>query len=189
MKTLGDAGYQVTIRPFETQDELIGATASGSVDGAFFLAQPVIAHIPGATMIPVRLMNSDFYAVCTDPSIKVSNPGDLRKYTVGIVKGHPGHVAVTRGMKVIEADSDIEQFRQLAAGRFQVAIAVQEMIPGMAKAAGLKTYQVQETPLMRTPTFLALGAAKAGNKKPVEDALRKAVDSGLWEKEIAAAGR
>jgi ABC-type nitrate/sulfonate/bicarbonate transport system substrate-binding protein len=189
VKVLGGAGYEITVRPFDTQEELIKAAATGSVDGAFFLAQPVIAQIKGSVMIPARLMNSDFCAISTDSSVTVSNPGDLRKYTVGVVKGHPGHAAVTRGMKVFETQDDMDQFKQLAEGKYQVAIVVQEMVPSMARASGLKTYYIQQPPLMRTPTFFMLGSGKASHRKPVEDAFKKAMDSGAWEREIAAAGQ
>ena len=171
-----------------TQEELIKAAATGSVDGVF-LAQPVIAQIKGSVMIPARLMNSDFCAISTDSSVTVSNPGDLRKYTVGVVKGHPGHAAVTRGMKVFETQDDMDQFKQLAEGKYQVAIVVQEMVPSMARASGLKTYYIQQPPLMRTPTFFMLGSGKAAHRKPVEAAFKKAMDSGAWEREIAAAGQ
>ncbi len=34
-----------------------------------------------------------------------------------------------------------------------------------------------------------LGSGKASHRKPVEDAFKKAMDSGAWEREIAAAGQ
>lgn len=189
VKILGSNGYETIVRPYNTQEDLIKAMVTGNVDAAFFLAQPIVTQIKGSVMIPVRLMYSDFCAVCTDSSITISNPGDLRKYSVGIVKGHPGHMAVTRGMKVIEADNDVDQFKQLSRGNFQVAIAVQELIPPMARVAALKNYYVQQPPLMRTPTFFVLGSGKAAHKKQIESAFRKALESGDWEREIAAAGQ
>lgn len=188
-KVLNDAGLKTTVTVFNTQDELIRALAMQKIDGAFFLAQPVIAHVNGAVMIPVRLMNTDFYAVTVDKSVVVHNPGDLRKYTVGIVKGHPGHVAMTRGMKVVEAENEMEQFKQLAQGRFQVALSVSDLIRPMTGAAGISEYYVQEPPLMRTPTFFALSASGSKMKDRVEATFKNAVESGQWEKETAAIGR
>lgn len=180
-------GYETSVKPFETQDELIASMMRGDIDGAFFLAQPVIAQIKGSVMIPVRLMYSDFCAVCTDSSVSVSNPGDLRKYSVGIVKGHPGHIAVTRGMTTVQAGNDVEQFKQLSQGNFQVAIAVRELIPVMTKVAGIQKYYVQQPPLMRTPTFFVLGSGKANQKKEIESAFREALENGSWERDIGAA--
>ena len=186
VKVLGEAGYNITIRPFDTQEELIKAAATGSVDGAFSRAA---GYSPdqGLGHDPCPAHEQRFCAISTDSSVTVSNPGDLRKYTVGVVKGHPGYAAVTRGMKVFETQDDMDQFKQLAEGKYQVAIVVQEMVPSMARASGLKTYYIQQPPLMRTPTFFMLGSGKAAHRKPVEAAFKKAMDSGAWEREIAAA--
>jgi hypothetical protein len=92
-------------------------------------------------------------------------------------------------MKVFETQDDMDQFKQLAEGKYQVAIVVQEMVPSMARASGLKTYYIQQPPLMHTPTFFMLGSGKAAHRKPVEAAFKKAMDSGAWEREIAAAGQ
>ena len=187
VKVLNSRGYDTSVRPFDTQEELIASMVQGNIDGAFFLAQPVAAHIKGSVMIPVRLMYSDFCAVCTDSSISVSNHGDLRKYSVGIVKGHPGHIAVTRGIKAVQTENDVEQFKRLAKGDFQVAVVVRELIPVMAKVAGIKEYYIQQPPLMRTPTFFILGSGKADQKKEIESAFKEALESGAWEKEVNAA--
>lgn len=189
VQTLSNAGYEAVVQPFDTQEALMKAVETGAVDGAFFLAQPVVSHIKGAVLIPVRLMYTDFHAISTDPSVTVSNLGDLKKYTVGIVKGHPGHIAVTRGIKVIETESDAEQFKQLSQGRYQVAIAVKELIPLMAKVAALKKYYIQQPPLMRTPTFFILGRTKADHKKKIEEAFKKALESGEWDRQITAIGQ
>jgi hypothetical protein len=69
---------------------------------------PLVAK--GAVMVPARIASTDFCAVATDPGVKVANPNDLRKYNVGIVKDHPGHVAITRGMTVTETAGDAEEF-------------------------------------------------------------------------------
>ncbi len=187
VKVLNARGYDTSVRPFDTQEELIASMVQGNIDGAFFLAQPVAAQIKGSVMIPVRLMYSDFCAVCTDSSISISNHGDLRKYTVGIVKGHPGHIAVTRGIKAVQTENDVDQFKQLSQGNFQVAIVVRELIPIIAKIAGIKEYYVQQPPLMRTPTFFILGSGKANQKKEIESAFKEAVESGVWEREFNAA--
>jgi len=185
ISALKEAGFDAKIKTFDQQPDLLQALAKGSVDAAFFLAQPVIEQIKGAVMIPVRLAFTDICAVTTDPEIKVAGPGDLRKYTVGVVKGHVGHAAVTRGMPVIEAASEMEELKMLAAGKFQVAVSVSDLVPIMSRPAGLKNYYIQTPPLLRTPTFLALSASRAALKDKILDVLKKKVESGQWEKETA----
>ncbi len=187
VKMLKEAGFDVKITEFPGQPELLRALGQGGVDGAYFLAQPIIAQVKGAVMVPVRLAFTDFCAVATDPGVKVAGPPDLRKYTVGVIKGHTGHAAVTRGLPVVEAANEAEQFKMLAAGRFQVAISVRELIPVMTRIAGIKTYYVQSPPLLRTPTFLALSASRAGIKDKVEAVFKRWVEGGQWDKETAKA--
>jgi hypothetical protein len=184
-KVLKEAGFDIKIVTFPQQGSLLQDLAKGAVDGAFFLAQPVIAQV-NAVRVPIRIGQTDFCAVATDPAIKVAGSGDLRKYTVGIVKDNPGHAAVTRGMTVTIADSDAEEFKMLGAGRFQVAVSIPQMVPIMARLAGIKSYYVQKPPLLSTPTFFALSAARAGIEPKVEAAFKKWVDSGQWEKEASS---
>lgn len=182
---LKEAGVEARIKTFDKQPDLLEALGKGAVDAAFFLAQPVIEQVKGAVMIPVRLAYTDICAVTTDPEIKIASPGDLRKYTVGVVKGHVGHAAVTREMAVIEAASEMEQLKMLAAGRFQVAVSVSDLVQAMSKPAGLKTYYIQHPPLVRTPTFLALSSSRAALKDRIQEVLKKKVESGQWERETA----
>lgn len=184
-KVIKEAGFETNITVYDQQPQLMEAFAKGEVDGAFFLAQPLIQQVKGAFMISARLANSDFCAVTIDPDIKIANPGDLRKYSVGIVKGHPGHTAVTRGMKVIEAANEVEQFKMLAEGKFQAAVSVIDLIVPMTKAAGITTYATQMPPLLRTPTFIALSASQTAKKDALEAAFKKWIDNGKWEAETA----
>jgi hypothetical protein len=184
-KVLKDAGYNIKIVTYPQQGALLQDLAKGGVDGAFFLAQPVIAQVK-AVRVPIRIGQTDFCAVATDPNVKVANSGDLRKYTVGVVKDNSGHEAITRGMTVTAAASDVEQFKMLAAGRFQVAISIPQMVPIMCRLAGIKDYYIQKPPLLMTPTFFALSAAQEGIEPKVEAAFKKWVDSGQWEKEAGA---
>ncbi len=182
---LSEAGLDARIKAFDQQPGLLQALGSGSVDAAFFLAQPIIDQVKGAVMVPVRLGYTDICAVTTSAAITITSPADLRKYTVGVVKGHVGHAAVTGGMQVIEAANEMEELKMLAAGRFQVAISISELVPILSKPAGLKTYVIQTPPLLRTPTFLALSAARAGLKDKIQGVLDKKVQSGQWETETA----
>jgi ABC-type amino acid transport substrate-binding protein len=188
-KMLKEAGFDIKLTAYNKQPDLLAALGKGGIDGAFFLAQPIIAQVGGAIMVPSRLGFTDICAVATDPAVKVAAPADLRKYTVGIVKGHAGHVAVTRGMTVVEAASEVEQFRMLAAGKFQVAVTVAELAPIMAKVAGIKTYFLQTPPLLRTPTFFALAAKRADIKDKVAAVFKRWVDGGQWEQETAQFAR
>ncbi len=185
LKVLKEAGIEAKVKSYPTLPALVQGLASGSLDGAFFLAQPIIASIPGATMIPVRIDQTDFCALTTDPAIKIANPGELRKYTVGIVKDQTAHAAVTRGMTPTVAVNDLEQFKLLAAGSVQTIIAVKDMIPSMCKAAGIAQYYVQNPPLLQTPTFLALSAARSAKAGQIGTVLRKWVENGQWEDEKA----
>jgi hypothetical protein len=184
VKVLKEAGFDAKISTYPIQGDLVRELAKGGIDGAFFLAQPIIAQAKGAVRVPVRIGESNFCAVATDPSVKVANPGDLRKYKVAIVKGHPAHAAITRGLTLTGAASDEEQFKLLADGSVQVVIAVDDLIPIMCKAVGIKQYYVQNPPLLRTPTFLALSAAQAGIEPKVEAAFKKWIDNGQWEAEM-----
>jgi ABC-type nitrate/sulfonate/bicarbonate transport system substrate-binding protein len=180
-----EAGFDAAITAFREQGLLIQALAKGELDGAFFLAQPVINEVKSAVMVPVRLSVTNFNAVATDPSVKIGGPGDLRKYKVAIVKGHTGHQAVTRGMKTVEAENDIEEFKLLASGSVQAVIAVNEIIPIMCRATGIKDFIIQNPPLMKTPTFLALSRTQSGIKPKIEAVLKDWIESGKWEKEVA----
>jgi ABC-type amino acid transport substrate-binding protein len=185
-QVLKEAGYDSSVAVF-TQEALIQALAKGEVDGAFFLAEPLIAQAKGAIRISARLMQADFCAVATDPTVKIANPGDLRKYKVGVVKDNVAHGAVTRGMKTVQAENDVEEFKLLASGQVQAILAVEPAIPGLAKAAGLDQYIVQQPPVLRSPTYVALAASKSGIKKDVEAVFKKWVDSGQWEAEMSKA--
>ena len=136
-------------------------------------------------MIAARLHQTDFYAVTTDPSIKINNPGDLRKYKVGTVKDNMAHVAITRGMQTTICASDPEEFARLKAGAFQVGITVDKLAPIMAKITGLETYYLSERPLLSSPTFLALSASQGANKGKVEAAFRQWQASGKWDAELS----
>jgi hypothetical protein len=184
-KVLKESGYNVKVVTFPQQGALLQELAKGSVDGAFFLAEPVIAQVK-AIRVPVRIGETDFCAVAVDSSIKISTPGDLRKYSVGIVKGNAGHEAITRGMTVTAVDSDVEQFKGLAVKRYQVVISIPQMIPVMCKVAGIKEYYIQKPPVLKTPTFFALSASQFANEPKVEAAFKKWVESGQWEKEAEA---
>ncbi len=186
LKAMKEAGFDGKIVTM-TQPEIIKALSEGAVDGAFFLADPLIAEAKGATRVSVRLMQTDFIAVTLDPAIKIANPGDLRKYKVGIAKGQSAHAAITRGMKTAQAETDIEEFKLLAEGKVQAIIAVDKAVPALAAASGLKSYTIQQPPLIRSPTFLALSKAQADKKAALEAVLKKWVDDGRWEKEMAAA--
>jgi hypothetical protein len=184
-KVMKDAGYGIKVVTYPQLGALLQDLAKGGVDGAFFLAQPNIAQIK-AVRVPVRIGETDFCAITTDPSIKVAGTADLRKYTVGIVKDNAGHQAIARGMNVTAAASDVEQFKMLAAGRFQVAISIPQMVPVMCRIAGIKDFYIQKPPLLVTPTFFALSAAQADKEPKVEATFKKWVDSGQWEKEARA---
>ncbi len=185
VKVLKEAGFDAKVSVFPAQGDLVRELAKGGIDGAFFLAQPVIAQAKGAVVVPVRIAESNFYAVTTDASVKVGNPGDLRKYKVGIVGGHPAHQALTRGSSPIAAANDEEQFKMLADGRVQVVVAVEDLIPFMCKTVGIKSYSLQKPPLLRTPTFLALSSAKAGLEPKAEAAFKAWLDDGRWKAEVA----
>ncbi len=184
-KVIKEAGFDTKITVYDQQPQLMEAYAKGQIDGAFFLAQPLIQQVKGAFMISARLSSSDFCAVTTDSTIKITNPGDLKKYTVGIVKGHPGHTAITRGLTVVEAANEAEQFKMLAEGKFQVAISVVDLIVPMAKASGIASYVTHMPPLLRTPTFLSLSSAHTAKKDAIEAAFKKWIDNGQWEAETA----
>ncbi len=186
LKVLKEAGFDAQIVTM-TQAETIRALGEGTVDGAFFLADPLIAEAKGAERVSVRLMQTDFIALTVDPAIKIANPGDLRKYKVGIVKAQSAHAALTRGMKPEQAETDLEEFKLLAEGKVQAIIAVDKAVPALAAASGIKSYVIQRPALIRSPTFLALSKAQAGKKGAIEAVLKKWVDEGRWEKEMAAA--
>ncbi|MBN1646884.1 MAG: transporter substrate-binding domain-containing protein [Spirochaetales bacterium] len=187
VKALKQAGIDVKIAAFDDQPSLIAALAKQEIGAAFFLAQPIIAQINGAVMVPVRLHQTNFCAVTTDPSIKINSPLDLRKHTVGIVEGNMAHTAVTRGINANVSASDMEQFRRLKAGDFEVAVAVDMLVPVMAKLTGIKKYFIGERPLLSTPTFLALAASKAALKNKIETVLKEWQDNGKWETELQQA--
>ncbi len=184
-KALKDSGYAVKAKGYATQPELLAALGKGEVDGAFFLPQPVARTVKGAVLVPIKLGETSFVAVSTDPAVKINNAGDLKNYKVGIVKDHTGHTAVTRGMPVTTAPGDFEEFKLLVDGKVQVIIVLEEILPILAKPAGLKNYYAS-VPLLRTPNFLALSAAKGGEEAKVEAALKKFTESKQFEEEMAA---
>jgi hypothetical protein len=181
---LKEAGYDSTAKGYPTQAALLEALGKGEVEAAFFIPQPVIQTVKGAVMVPIKLGESRFDAVTTDPAIKITRTSELKDYKVGIVKDHSGHMAVTRGMAVTTAPSDFDEFKLLVDGKVQVIIVLEEIIPILSKPAGLKNYYAS-IPLLRTPNFLALGAAKAGEEAKIEATLKKWVDSKKWEAEMA----
>jgi hypothetical protein len=183
-KALEDSGYTGKAKGFATQPELLAALGKGEVDGGFFLPQPVVMSVKGAVLVPIKLGETSFIAVTTDPAIKINNAGDLKNYKVGIVKDHTGHLAVTRGLTVTAAPGDFEEVKLLTDGKVQVIIILEEILPILAKPAGLKNYY-QSVPLLRTPNFLALSAAKGGEEAKVEAALKKFTESKQYDEEMA----
>jgi hypothetical protein len=183
-KMLKDAGYDVKAAGFKDQAALLQALGKGEVDGAFFLPQPVVQTVKGAVLVPIKLGESRFDAVYTDPKIKIANVGDLKNYSVGILKDHSGHMAVTRGLTVTTAPTDMEEFKLLTSGKVQVIIVLEEILPILTKPAGLTNYSVS-IPLLRTPNFLALSAAKGGEEVKIEAAIKKWVDSKKYDEEMA----
>lgn len=184
ISALKEAGYESSAKGYPTQIALLEALGKGEIDAGFFIPQPVIQTIKGAVMIPVKLGESRFDALTTDPNIKITRSTDLKDYKVGIVKDHSGHVAVTRGIAVTTAPSDYDEFKLLVDGKVQVIIALEELVPILSKPAGLKTYYTS-LPLLRTPNFLALSAAKAGEAAKIEAILKKWVEGKKWEAELA----
>jgi hypothetical protein len=182
-KALKEAGYDVKATGYPTQIALLQALGKGEIDGGFFLPQPVVITVKGAVLVPVKLGESRFDAVTTDPKIKIVSAAELKNYTVGIVKDHSGHLAVTRGLPVTTAASDFDEFKLLSEGKVQVIIVLEEILPILAKAAGLKDYYAS-IPLLRTPNFLALTAAKGGEKAKIEAVLKKWTDSKQWDEEM-----
>jgi ABC-type amino acid transport substrate-binding protein len=186
MRVLKETGINAKIVTYRRQDDLYPALARGTVDGAFFLAEPIIAQLNGAVTVPVRLHQTNFCAVTLDPKVKVTTPGDLRRYTVGVVKGQMAHDALTRGMPTVSAVSDMEQFKMLAAGRFQIALAVEMAVPFHCAAAGIKTYYIQQPPLLMSPTFLALSKKQAGLTDKVTAVFKQWLENGRWNEALAA---
>jgi len=183
---LKEAGIDAAIVVM-SQEDMIAGLAKGTIDGAFFLAEPLIVQAKGAVKVPVQLAFTDFCAVTLDPSVKIANPGDLRKYSVGVTKGNVAHGAVTRGMKTVEAENDLELFKLLASGKAQAIISVDKAAPGLAKAAGLAAYTLQTPPLLRSPPFLALSKASEGKQGAIDSALKTLVANGQGAKASAAA--
>lgn len=182
-KMLKDAGFEAKSAGYKDQASLLQALGKGEIDGAFFLPQPVVQTVKGAVLVPIKLGESRFDAVYTDPKIKIANSGDLKNYTVGIVKDHSGHMAVTRGLTVTTAPNDMEEFKLLTSGKVQVIIVLEEILPILAKPAGLSNYSVS-IPLLRTPNFLALSAAKGGEEAKIEAVLKKWVESKKYDEEM-----
>jgi hypothetical protein len=183
-EALKEAGYSVKAKGYPTQPAILQALAKGEIDGAFFIPQPVIQTVKGAVMVPVKLGESRFDAVTIDPGIKINSSADLKNYKIGIVKDHTGHMAVTRGMDVTAAPGDFEEIKLLTKGKVQAIIMLEEIIPILAKPAGLKKYYAS-IPLLRTPNFLTLSAAKGGAAAKIEPVLRKWIDTKKWDGEMA----
>lgn len=182
---LKDAGYEVKPVVFKEQGEMIGALAKSEADIVFFLAQPLITGVKGAQFISARLMSTDFCAVTVDPAVVIKNAADLKKYKIGIVKDNAGHVAATRGVpNVVEAADTVEQFKMLKNGDVQAVISVRDLIVPMTMASGLKNPIVCEPPVMKNPTFLALSPKAAAKKAELDAVFTKALNDGVWGKEL-----
>ena len=184
IKVLKEAGIKAVIVTYPQPENLYPALARGRVDGAFFLAQPVITQLNGAVMVPVRVHQTNFCALSLDPKVKVSQPGDLRKYIVGVVKDQLAHAALTRGMKTVTAANDAEQYKMLADGRIEVAIVVDMAVPLYAGMAGIKKYYLHNPPLMASPTFFALSRRWGSLEPKITPILARWVQSGAWQKEL-----
>lgn len=182
---LEGAGYEVKPVVFDEQGQLIAALTKNEVDVAFFLAQPIITQAKGQ-FISARLMNTDFCAVTTDPSIVVKTTADLKKYKVCVMKGQPGQNAAVRGVPdIVEVPTELDQFKALKAGDAQVVISVRDLIVPMSRAAGLTDYTVCEPPVMKNPTFLAVSAKAADKKAELDTLFQTALTDGSWGKELA----
>lgn len=182
---LQNAGYEVKSIVYDEQPQLIAALTKSEVDVAFFLAQPIIAQAKGQ-FVSARLMNTDFCAVTTDPSIVIKSSADLKKYKVCVMKGQPGQNAAVRGVpNILEVPNELAQFKALKAGEAQVVISVRDLIVPMSRQAGLTNPIVCEPPVMKNPTFLALSSSAADKKAELDALFQKALADGTWGKELA----
>ncbi|MCQ2575939.1 MAG: transporter substrate-binding domain-containing protein [Treponema sp.] len=182
---LSKEGYTVKTTVYEEQGDMIAALAKSETDLCFFLAQPLIAQVKGASFVTARLMNTDFCAVTTNPSVSIKSSADLRKYKTGIVKGHPGHTAAARGVPtIVEAADDISEFKLLANGDVDVIIAVRDLIVPLSRAAGIANPTVCEPPVMKNPTYIGISPKAASKKAALDDIFQKALSDGSWGKEL-----
>lgn len=185
-KVLKSAGYDVKPVVYEEQGQMIASLAKNESDIVFFLAQPIITGVKGAQFVSARLMNTDFVAVATDPSVSVKNVADLKKYKVGVVKDQPGQNAAVRGCTdVVYAASEFEQFKLLKEGQVQVIVSVRDLVGPMCGANQMKNQIVFEPPVMKNPTFIAVSAKAADKKAELDTLFQTALNDGSWAKELA----
>jgi ABC-type amino acid transport substrate-binding protein len=183
-KVLREGGIEAEIASL-AQDRLLEDLTAGRIDGAFFLSEPSFSSLAGIVKVPVKLYMIDFVAVTLDPGVKVAKTSDLRKYSVGMIQGNTAQEQITKGMKPIATWNEAAEFKMLAAGRFDVALAARSEVPNLSKAEGIDTYYVQEPALLSTPTYFALSSANAGIQSKLTAVFRKWVDSGKWMEELS----
>jgi ABC-type amino acid transport substrate-binding protein len=185
VKVLKEGGIDAEVSILQ-QEQVFKDLEAGTLDGAYFLTDPAFASMQGVIKVPVKLYNVDFVAVALDPNVKISRTTDLRKYSVGMVQGNAAQETLTKGMKPIATWSEATQFKMLAEGRFNVALAARPIVENLAKAGGIDTYYIQEPALMTTPAYFALSANKASLQSRITALLRTWIDSGKWVEELTS---
>lgn len=184
-KVLKEAGFTVTATVLP-QARLFSELSGNNLGGGFFISDVVFQSNQALVKVPVPLFKNELVAVSVKPGVTVKTAADLKNYKVGIVRGNATHEAITKGLSPAVTDSDDQQFKMLAAGRFDVAVTSRTLAPTLAKTAGIGSYTIQEPAVLTTLLYFGLSPANAGLADKLTAAFKKWVDSGAWDKEINA---
>jgi polar amino acid transport system substrate-binding protein len=184
-EVFAEAGLQLAMEG-QPQARLFASLLDNEVQAGLMLSDAAISDLPGVIKIPYPLGYTEIVAVCADPSIRISSASDLPAFSIGIVRGNKIHEILTSGMKLTATESSDSLFRMLAAGRFQVAIATKQVVPGLAKAAGMDRFYIQEPPLASIPLFLVLTESGAPFKNRLSPVIKRWVESGAWDRKANA---
>ena len=187
-KVLKDAGVHPVFDYYPLPRALM-MLRDGKCNGIYPVSETAIAEVPGARAVPVPLIQFDVVALSVEAGIAVRSVEDLKKYSVGVVRGNRTHHALTRETNTQEARDYVNLIDMLSSHRVQVVLVPSALIPKLAKRAGMTDYTVHQPPLAYVPQYFAVQADAADKIPTLADAFRKAVKSGQWQHDINAALR
>ena len=93
-------------------------------------------------------------------------------------------VSIYERAKKRNTDNQLQQFKMLAIGRFDVALSARVLVASLIRQAGIKLWYIQEPPLLSQQMYLCLAPRGMVYMAKLTETFRRAVDSGQWARDV-----
>lgn len=179
IELLADAGLDITV------DALPNARATamlrqGVYDGVFPLFSDSFAGDENLVPVPVPLFSIDYVAITLNPAIQATSIGELKPYSIGVVRTDIRAKGTIGEALLVEALDYDGLVRMFLAGRCDVAILPVETVkatPELARSRALFSP-------FRNSLYLVLHRRRQSLIPRIESTLRAWMADGRWQKRI-----